>query len=106
MSKQTILEMCQAHFNEPVLCGDTVGRLIGYGEDEIDCYLIIRYCRGKVRWHTAVGGYIFLDCLRDRSVIISTQGEKWDDYFRIERELALNGSPEEPEFIIKIDDQS
>lgn len=99
-----IEKMCREHFNEPVLLGFDLGRLIGYAEDDHDCYLIIRYPKypdGRIAYHTAVGGYIFLDRLKFQDCVVSTGGEVWNDYTRMDTMLTLNGSPKEPEFIVK-----
>lgn len=99
-----IEKMCRDHFNEPVLVGFQVGRLIGYGEDDCDCYLAIHYPKypnGEVRYHTAVGGYIFLRTLRDQHVVNAHNGERWDDYYRIDNMLSLNGAPKATEFLVQ-----
>jgi hypothetical protein len=99
-----IEEMCREHFNEPVLLGSNLGRLIGFAEDDHDYYLIIRYPDypdGRISYHTAVGGYIFLNQLKFQDCVVSTTGEVWSDYTRMDSLLALNGSPKEEEFIVK-----
>jgi hypothetical protein len=95
-----------SHFNEPVITGFKVGRVIGYAEDDHDCYVVIRYPGtyeklGKVIWHTCVGGYHWLDRLKGQSYVRSNSGEDWDDFVRISNALVLNGCPEEKEPIIK-----
>lgn len=95
-------KMCRDHFNEPVLLGFDVGRLVGYAEDDDDCYLIVNHPNPtKTTYHTCVGGYIFLDCLKDKGLVISKSGERWDDYYRLDNMLRLNGAPKVPEFIIR-----
>lgn len=97
-------KMCRDHFNEPVLLGFEVGRLIGYAEDDEDCYLIINYPKypdGRIVYHTCVGGYIFLNRLKGQGLVISTQGEEWDDYYRIDSSLSVNGAPMAQEFIVR-----
>ena len=88
MSEQSILEMCRQHFNEPIIVGSEVVRLIGYGETAVDCYLI---CSGMsqrgVFWNSAVGGYIFLDRLKGQGHVKSVEGEDWDDFFRLDNLL-------------------
>lgn len=107
-----LLEEAKLHFNEPVLISDKLARVIGYAEDDEDCYLIVRYCRdgsitldgnGPVSWCTFVGGYTFLTCLKQQGVVIpkhpSFPGEIWTDYSRLDSLLKLNGSPKEEEFL-------
>lgn len=95
-------KMCRDHFNEPVLLHFEVGRLVGYAEDEADCYLIINYPNPvRTVYHTCVGGYHWLDRLRGQHLVISRDGERWDDYYRIDKALELNGAPKVDNFIIK-----
>jgi hypothetical protein len=95
-------KMCRDHFNEPVLLHFEVGRLVGYAEDEADCYLIINYPNPvRTVYHTCVGGYHWLDRLRGQHLVISRDGERWDDYYRIDKALELNGAPKVETFIIK-----
>jgi len=110
-----IHKMCLDHFNEPVLFGFEVARIIGYGEDDEDCYLITRYTNGWHRisltrdgivWHSAVGGYIFLDGLKGQNPVMTNNpkfdGEIWDDYTRLDRLLSMNGCPREEKFILEL----
>ncbi|MBY3433711.1 hypothetical protein HFN89_06060 [Rhizobium laguerreae] len=95
-------QMCRDHFNEPVLLGFDVGRLVGYAEDGHDCYLIINYPNpAKTIYHTCVGGYHWLDRLRGQHLVISRDGERWDDYYRVDSTLELNGAPKVESFIVK-----
>jgi hypothetical protein len=94
-----IRQMCLDHFNEPIITGpNEISRLIGYAEDDIDCYLIIKNSRGII-WHTAVGGYIFLDKLKDQDIVVAKNGEHWDDFTRLDSWLELNGCLKEETFI-------
>jgi hypothetical protein len=88
----------KAHFNEPVLIMDRLGRVIGYGEDEQDCYMIVMYMGGKIVWNTAVGGYVFLDRLKGQEYVKATNGEEWDDFVRLNNILELNGAPKQKEW--------
>lgn len=101
-----IEQMCRDHFNEPVLMMFELARLIGYAEDESDCYLIVKYPDRGVVWHSAVGGYTFLDRLKGQGFVVPTypefEGEGWDDLIRLDNMLALNGVPKEKEFIVDI----
>jgi hypothetical protein len=93
-------KMCREHFNEPVLTGLQIGRLVGYGEDEHDCYLIIRYPHpNHTIWHTCVGGYIFLNTLREQGVVQAHNGERWDDLLRLDGDLQRSGIPKAEEFM-------
>lgn len=95
-------KMCRAHFNEPVLLNFEVGRLVGYAEDDHDCYLIINYPNPvRTVYHTCVGGYHWLDRLRGQHLVISRDGERWDDYYRVDHALELNGAPRVENFIVK-----
>lgn len=99
-----IEKMCRAHFNEPILTFFEIGRLIGFAEDDHDFYLIIRYPHRpepKTVYHTAVGGYTFLNCLKFQEFYVTKDGEVGDDLSRLDTMLALNGVPPEPVFIVK-----
>lgn len=101
--KRDLEQMCRDHFNEPVITMFDVGRLVGYAEDDSDCYLIVNYPNGADRrtvWHTCVGGYTFLDRLKGQHLVISYKGDRWDDFYRIDSVLELNGCPKVPEFIV------
>lgn len=97
-----IKEMCELHFNEPIIIGFDIVRLIGYGETARDCYLICSSPYNGIFWHTAVGGYTFLNLLTDQGYIKSTEGEDWDDFFRLDNLLELNNAPKVDNFIIDI----
>jgi hypothetical protein len=103
VDSEELYEMCRDHFNEPILTDSGLGRVIGYGEDAMDCYIIIKHLGsygvdGKVTWHTCVGGYYWLTALKGQNHVKSTKGEDWDDYFRLDNLLALNGAPKEAVF--------
>ena len=66
--------------------------MIGYGEDETDCYLIIQYLGGRVAWPSAVGGYYWLTRLKGQEMVVGTNGESWDDFVRLDSVLELNGA--------------
>jgi hypothetical protein len=98
--------MCRSHFNEPLIVGFEIARLIGYGEDDSDCYLICqhpKYPDGETKWWTAVGGYTFLDRLKGQGYVRSTSGEDWDDFWRLDNFLSLNGAPKADEFKVVIE---
>ena len=103
MAQQSIREMCEEHFNEPIICHLEVIRLVGYGETAVDCYLICSSTsREGVFWSSAVGGYIFLDRLKGQGHVKSTEGEDWDDFVRLDNWLELNGAPKVKDFIVEI----
>ncbi len=102
MNDQRIKDMCKAHFNEPVIVGFDLVRLIGYAEDDEDCYLICSSTTREVFWVSAVGGYTFLDRLKGQGYVKSTEGEDWDDLYRLNSVLELNGTPKVDEFIVDI----
>jgi len=93
-----LLEMCKARFNEPLLVGRELVRLVGYAETAIDCYLVVRHCGGKETWHTCVGGYVFLSALKGQG-----RAGEWDDCLRLQHELDRNGCPEADEFRIVLE---
>jgi hypothetical protein len=97
-----LLDMVRSHFNEPMLNMGQLVRCIGYGEDESDCYIIVRQMDREhpVVWITCVGGYTFLDRLKGQNYVRSTGGEDWDDLTRLDSLLLHNGSPRESEFIV------
>lgn len=91
-------KMCLAHFNEPFISFGEIARCIGYGETAVDCYIIAKDRKGVVSWHTCVGGYTWLNLLRQQGRVTSSKGETWDDLSRLDSTLALNGCPPEEEF--------
>lgn len=97
-----------AHFNEPMLVGFDVARCIGYGEDDSDCYIIVKRPNphNDVIWHTMVGGYTWLDRLKGQGYVKSRNGEDWDDLYRLDSDLELNGSPKEAEPLVLHDSAS
>lgn len=101
-----IMLMCLNHFNEPVLMTFDLARLIGYGEDADDCYLIVKYPSRGIVWHTAVGGYMFLNQLKGQNAVSPTypsyEGEMWDDLTRLDSMLTVNNVPREDTFIVDI----
>lgn len=80
-------QMCRDHFNEP---------------------MIVRHSKnaessmGRITWCTCVGGYAFLDRLKDQDQVISTKGEHWNDFTRLDSVLALNGCPREESFMLDL----
>ncbi len=96
----------RSHFNEPVLIYHEInaplGRVIGYAEDEMDCYLVVSHIRNPhapdakpdIRWHTAVGGYIFL-----KPLDVPEPVGDWTDYKRIDGHLTIAGVPPAEEWI-------
>lgn len=98
---QEFLDEIRGHFNEPVLMGFDLARVIGYGEDDDDCYLIVQYPRRGISRSTMVGGYTFLDRLKGQNYVRSTTGEDWDDFTRMDSLLHHNGVPRVEEFLIE-----
>lgn len=96
-------EEALAHFNEPILVMFDLCRCVGYAEDDKDCYLVVRHPREGLIWHTFVGGYTYLDCLKGRNHQKSRlTSEEWDDFTQLDSLLALNGAPREPKFICEL----
>lgn len=94
------------YFNHPVLSTFDVVRCIGYAEDNDDCYYIIRYPNNThkhtVVWLSCVGGLMTLDRLKGQREIKNAgenRDETWDDFYRLDEWLALNGCPKEERFV-------
>lgn len=96
-----ILEEFRRHFNEPVIIGLEVMRVIGYSEDNMDCYLMAQDVTGRIIHHTAVGGYVFLDCLKSQGYVKAYNSEDWDDLFRLDSWLTCGNAPKQDEFRIE-----
>lgn len=54
----------------------TIERVIGYAEDDMDCYLIMKNMLGKTHWSTCV---CWCDDLKP--CLSKTDYEKWDECF-------------------------
>lgn len=98
-----------SHFNEPMLCCGIVVRCIGYGEDDMDCYVVMRqakpyhiYPHTPIFRHTCVGGYTFLDKLKGQGHVKAYNGEDWDDLTRLDDDLARADAPKEPAPMIEL----
>jgi tRNA(His) 5'-end guanylyltransferase len=74
--EENLYQEAKQHFNEPILIMFDLCRCVGYAEDDMDCYLIVRDQRGKLRKHTFVGGYTYLDLLKGQGCCTSTTGEE------------------------------
>ena len=101
---EKIRQMCLDHFNEPILVDLKIARLIGYAEDEYDCYLILKYPDDKgVVWHSAVGGYTLLDRLKGQDEFVPKHhdfdDEVWDDFKRLDSLLTIRGVHKEKSFL-------
>lgn len=110
---QTLQEEILGHFNEPMLCMGTLVRCVGYGEDEMDAYIIMQqsrpfsiYPHESIIRHTCVGGYTFLDRLKGQGYVKGYTGEDWDDLFRLCEELTQCGSPKLDAPIIELHDRT
>lgn len=91
----------RSHFNEPMLCGFDLGRCVGYAEDEMDNYIIIAFPNGSRRpriWNTLVGGYTWLSALRNEGIVHAHNGEIWNDLYRLDSSLELDGCPKMDSF--------
>jgi hypothetical protein len=86
---QLLYQQALDHFNEPVICCGRLARLVGYAEDEMDCYFIMESKHFHMpKWYqTCVGGYTFLDCLRGANQVTAHNGEIWDDITRLQCDL-------------------
>jgi hypothetical protein len=97
-------QMCRDHFNEPAVFGLEIGRVIGYAEDDHDCYVIVKfahYPEGRIVYHSCVGGYVFLERLRKQDATKMRDGRIIDDLDRLDTMLALNGAPRVESFLVK-----
>ncbi len=101
ISMSNLLEEAKEHFNEPVLIGFELCRIIGYAETDEDCYLITNSRSRGITWNTFVGGYTYLNCLK---VTVPNnpafEGEIWTDYSRLDSLLELNGVPKQDKFMV------
>ncbi len=86
-----------AHFNEPVIDIFDVVRLIGWGQDDDDCYFIFAARNGRIYRSSAVGGFIPLDRLRNQQtpdgIRHALESPARDDFEQLDKWLALNGAP-------------
>ena len=103
VGRPDLYQKCLDHFNEPVLAGLVVTRLIGYAETAVDCYYILHEPQKGVYWHTAVGGVVFLSCLSGSNAFNLTSREQVDeeqvdDLIRLNHWLELAGVPKEAGF--------
>ncbi len=98
VGRPDLYQECLDHFNEPVLAGLAVARLIGYAETAVDCYYILHEPQKEVYWHTAVGGVVFLSRLSGGNAFNLTSGERVDDLIRLNHWLELAGVPKEAGF--------
>jgi hypothetical protein len=98
------------HFNEPVLIGSKLCRLIGYSEDDEDCYFITDDQSRGVTYYSCVGGFMSLRLLKEQGITIPTYpeypGEVWTDYSRLDNLLELNGVPKREKFELHIKQKS
>lgn len=88
--QEKYLAEVESHFNELCVGMYCVARVIGYREDDEDCYWILREGgSGKKVYHSMVISPYFITGA--------------DDYDRINDSQSMNGNPEESEFIVEID---
>lgn len=99
-----LYELAKLHFNEPIISFHEVVRLIGYGETAVDCYFITQRMNGEIRWNTCVGGYTFLDRLAGQGRVVPSYDNDgvWDDLFRLDSTLHLNGAERRAEFLLEL----
>jgi hypothetical protein len=95
VGRPDIYQECLDHFNEPVIAGLSVARLIGYAETAVDCYYILREPQKGVYWHTAVGGVIFLSCLSGNNAFHHPSEGRVDDLVRLDKWLEFSGVPKD-----------
>lgn len=93
MINEELFNKAKEYFNEPVLVTFEVGRLIGYAEDEDDCYNIIAFPHNKVIWSSCVGGFVSLRNIDEKS------------FKYLDTLLELNASPKQEKFSVVIVDE-
>jgi hypothetical protein len=99
-------------FNQVVLDGGGIlCRVIGYSEDKYDCYVTCLHMapygeQGKIIHHSYVGGVTSLCRLKGQGYVLAYNGEEWDDYYRLDQLLELNGAPKQKEFRLDIDHEN
>lgn len=93
---------CREHFNEPVIVGLQVGRLIGFAETAIDCYYVVHDLRRGIVWQSAVGPCMTLRALKEQDKTIARTGEEWNNFTRLDEWLALNGAPKVETFQVTL----
>lgn len=98
-TKDKLERMCRKHFNELMISFGELARCIGYGEDDMDCYIITRRRDGTIVWNTCVGGYVWLGRLKGQGYVKAHNGDDWDDLTRLE--LEMQRCPREPEFMLE-----
>lgn len=86
---QDLYNEALSHFNEPVICGLELCRLVGYHETGVDCYFTFRRLNGMIFHNSCVGGYSWLTGAKDLE--------------EISRVMALNGCPKEDKIMVVID---
>lgn len=97
-TRESILNMCKQHFNELVLCGTELGRLIGFAEDDDDYYLVVLFPsieNKKQIWISACTPYVFLDCLKQQTY----DDNDFTQYDYLNRLLILNNAAPEEKFV-------
>lgn len=106
-----IQAFCRMHFNEPVILGMEVCRLVGYAETARDCYYVAHSMRRGIFWDSAVGPCMTLRALQDQDKVIARDGvhdgDEWNNFTRLDTWLALNGAPRADAFVLDLrpDDQ-
>ena len=109
VDRPDLLAEAQTYFNEPILSSSTLCRLVGYAEDQDDCYWITKRMNkhdilSNYQWTSCVGGFIPLRLLKEQNIIMPKypkfDGEVWNDYNRLDNVLELNGATKEAKFII------
>jgi len=101
---QNFLDEAISLFNQPALHMFEVIRVIGYGETGFDNYWIVNTPNpSKTVWVSFVCGPIPLTLLKEQDKLISSSGEVWNDYTRIDNWLELNGCQKEEKFLLVIE---
>lgn len=93
------------HFNEPVIDMFKVVRLVGWGQDEYDCFYIYRAPFGKQYASSAVGAFIPLRQLKSQDtpdgIRHAMADPARDDFDQLDKWLEINGAPKAEAFILE-----
>lgn len=98
INRQDLHDSARALFNEPVISGLEIVRLIGYAETDQDCYFIMLSTQGREFWQSCVGGMHPLTKLKGQNYVKAWNGDDWDDLVRLDNVLELNGAPKQSQF--------
>lgn len=99
-----LYERARRDFNKLMLDYSRVVRLIGYSEDDTDCYVILKdVLRDEKPYYMSCVGYpMSLEPLASQGQTTGFSGEQWNDYIRIDKHMSLNGAPPQEKFLLDL----